>query len=333
MKTKIDYAHKVQQILTFIQKRDDFLISAHINADGDAYASMVAIHLLLDRLGKRNVMILSDSENDQRFEYLKDFNTILAYTDQLDLQSKLAEGSLQAAIVLDVPSYFRLGNVQKLLPDAANVLKIDHHPVEDLMGETEWVDVNASSTSAMVYELFKQAKVDIDLDIATALYSGILYDTGRFSYSNTSERDYAIAAEMVSLGVQPAKITNRVFFENSFDAYKTIGKGLFSLEQHLDGKVCSIYLDHSDLEGQDQSEIEQLANYSVSVRGTDVGLFIREIKPDFHKISLRSQEIVDVNRVARAFDGGGHVRASGCRIAGPKALVLEKLLMEIAKQF
>lgn len=333
MDHKKEYTQKAKEILEFIKKRDNFQISAHIHADGDAYASMVAMHLLLDTLGKHNVMILSDEENDQRFNFLKNFDTILAYSDQTDLTASLVEGKVEAAIVLDVPSYFRLGNVQKLLPDSADVLKIDHHPVEEVMGEIEWVDVSASSTTSMVYELYKQAGIEIDLEMAKALYTGILYDTGRFSYSNTTERDYAIAAEMVRQGVQPAKITNRVFFENSFDAFKTIGKGLFSLERHLNGKVCTIYLDHSDLAGQDQSEIEELANYSVSVRGSDVGLFIREVKPDFHKISLRSREIVDVNRVARAFEGGGHTRAAGCRIAGTKNTVIEKLLQEIAKQF
>lgn len=326
------FQYNANQILGFIQDHDNYLISAHINADGDAYASMVAVHLLLGALGKHTAMVLNDKENDQRFAFLKDFDTILAYDDELDLSNKFINGKVESAIVLDVPSYSRLGDVHKLLPDAENVLKIDHHPSEDTMGEMDWVDINASSTASMVYELYKQSGAKIDLEMAKALYTGILYDTGRFSYSNTTERDYAIAAEMVSLGVKPAKITNRVFFENSFDAYRTIGKGLDSLERHLDGRVCSIYLGHSDLDGQDQNEIEQLATYSVSVRGADVGLFIREIEPGFHKISLRSREIVDVNRVARAFNGGGHVRASGCRISGDRKTVIENLVREIAKQ-
>ncbi len=326
------YENIANQILAFIQNHDNYLISAHIHADGDAYASMVAVHLLLTAMGKKTVMVLSDEQNDQRFDFLKDFDTILPNSDQLDLSNKLTNGKIEAAVVLDVPGYLRLGNVHKLLPDPVNVLKIDHHPAEDVMGKLDWVDVKASSTTSMIYELYKQSGTKIDLEMAKALYTGILYDTGRFSYSNTTERDYAIAAEMVSLGVKPAKITNRVFFENSFDAFRTIGKGLFSLERHLDGKVCSIYLSHSDLEGQDQNEIEQLATYSVSVRGADVGLYIREIKPDFHKISLRSREIVDVNRVARAFDGGGHIRASGCRISGNRDIVIEKLIQEISKQ-
>jgi len=332
MNQNIKYKNTANQILAFIQEHDNYLISAHIHADGDAYASMVAVHLLLKTMGKKTAMVLSAKQNDQRFDFLKDFNTILPYSDQIDLSNLLDRGKIESAVVLDVPSYFRLGDVHKLLPELANILKIDHHPVEDVMGEMDWVDVKASSTTSMVYELYKQSGLKIDLEMAKALYTGILYDTGRFSYSNTTERDYAIAAEMVSLGVKPAKITNRVFFENSFDAFRTIGKGLFSLERHLDGKVCSIYLSHSDLEGQDQSEIEELANYSVSVRGADVGLFIREIKSDFHKISLRSREIVDVNRVARAFEGGGHVRASGCRIAGTRNTVIEYLLQEIVKQ-
>ncbi|HHJ53002.1 MAG TPA: bifunctional oligoribonuclease/PAP phosphatase NrnA, partial [Caldithrix abyssi] len=121
-------------------------------------------------------------------------------------------------------------------------------------------------------------------------------------------------------------------FENSFTALKTIGKGLSSLERYLDGQVIVIYLNQNDLQNNDQSEIEELANYTVAVRGGKVGLFIREIKPKFHKISLRSKSHVDVNQVAKAFNGGGHTRAAGCRIEGTKEQVIEMLVKEIARQ-
>lgn len=319
-------------ILNFIKTNDYFLLSAHINADGDAYASMIATHLLLERLGKKSVMILSDAHKVKRYDYLKNFNNILHYSEDLDVAKYLNGNEIQSAIILDVPSYFRLGNVQKLLPSKNKVVKIDHHPLEDVMGDIEWVEEEASSTTAMVYALYELAQIDIDLEMAKALYSGILYDTGRFSYSNTTARDYEIAAKMLHHGVKPAEITNRVFFENSFEALRTIGCGLYSLQNHLDGKVNTIYLTNAELQGQNQSEIEELANYSVSIRGGEVGLFIREIEPGYHKISLRSKEKVDVNVVAKAFNGGGHSRAAGCRISGDKNKVISSILAEISKQ-
>ncbi len=326
------YKRAATEILTFIENHNHFILSAHINADGDAYASMIAVYQLLGALKKNSVMILADEKTVTRYDFLKNFNTILHYSEQLDLSTYLPNGIAQAAIILDVPSYFRLGDVRHLLPESEHVVKIDHHPVEDVFGPIDWVDTKASSTTSMVYELYLQSGVQVNLDMARALYTGILYDTGRFSYSNTTDRDYSIAAEMLKIGVRPAEITSRIFFENSFTGLKTIGKGLFSLEQHLNGLVNSIYLSSEDLIGQEQSEIEELANLSVSVKGGDTGLFIREIKPDFHKISLRSKTRVDVNQVAKAFNGGGHKRAAGCRIEGNKQDVISALLNEIEKQ-
>ncbi|RLD09384.1 hypothetical protein DRI50_12205, partial [candidate division KSB1 bacterium] len=246
MDTVQSYKKIADKILAFIEEHDHFLLSAHINADGDAYASMIAVHLLLTALKKNSVMILSDAKTVQRYDFLKHFDKILPYSKELDLNTYFPDGKARSAIILDVPSYYRLGEVRNLLPDSEHVVKIDHHPIEDNFGGIDWVDTGASSTTAMVYELYVQSGIKINLDMAKALYTGILYDTGRFSFSNTTARDYSIAAEMLKIGVRPAEITNRIFFESSFDALKTIGKGLFSLESHLNGLVNSIYLNQDE---------------------------------------------------------------------------------------
>jgi phosphoesterase RecJ-like protein len=140
-----------------------------------------------------------------------------------------------------------------------------------------------------------------------------------------------IGGKMIDLGVDPAEINNRIFFENSFSALRTIGAGLANLESYFNGAVNIIYLNYEQMNSEHQGEIEELANYSVAIRGGQVGLFIREVKPGFHKISLRSKSHVDVNRVAKAFDGGGHTRAAGCRVEGTKEQVIQKILGELKK--
>jgi len=332
MEAKKEDLRIARKILEFIHTHDNFLISAHINADGDAVASVIAVHLLLNTLNKFSVMVLSDPQKDQRYNFLSGFDHILHYTKGLSVRPYLPKGKIESAILLDVPGYGRLGDVQKLLPAKANVLKIDHHPFEDVMGELEWMDVKMSSTAAMVYEVAAATQKTIGKDLAQAIYTGILYDTGRFSFSNTRARDFFIASQMVALGVEPAEITNRLFFENSFNALKTIGLGLASLENYLNGAVNVIYLDNRQLQNQNQNEIEELANYSVAVRGGQIGLFVREIKPGFHKVSLRSKSHVDVNQVAKVFNGGGHTRAAGCRIEAGKEETIQRLLEEIKKQ-
>ena len=327
MKAKANHIQTANEILKFIAKNDHFLLSGHINADGDAIASVLAMQIFLEKMGKTAYAVFSDKNLDQRFDYLRGFDHIINYDPAKGFSQKI-----ESAIILDVPGYKRLGTVSDLLPRRDFVVKVDHHPCEDVLGQIDWVDEEASSTTAMIYEIIDQANVEFDLELAKAVFTGIIYDTGRFSFSNTTARDLYICARMVDMGVQPSQITNRVFFENSFTALKTIGKGLFSLENYLNGAVNVIYLDLHDMEKNDQSEIEELANYSVAIRGGEVGLFIREIKPRFHKVSFRSRGKVDVNRVAKAFDGGGHSRAAGCRIEGSKNDILPRILDEIRKQ-
>ncbi len=325
MKAKNTHIDSAKDILDFISQNNNFLLSAHINADGDAVASVLAMSMILEYLGKNYFIVFHDQEIDSRFSYLQNFDKIIHYKNNLNLL-------IGPAIICDVPGLKRLGDVEKLLPDKSKIVKIDHHPVEDDFAQISMVDVNASSTTQLVYEIIEQANMPIDIEVAKSIYTGIVYDTGRFSFSNTTARDMYICAEMIEVGVSPSDITERIFFSSSFKALQTIGTGLAHMESYLDGAVVVIYLDHEAMKSNHQGEVEELANFSVAIRGGKVGLFIREAKPGFHKVSLRSKCDVDVNEIAKKFGGGGHIRAAGCRFEAPKHEILEKMLAEIEKR-
>ena len=324
MQAKMKHKEDAKQILNFIDAHDHFLVSAHVNADGDALASIIAMGLLLKQLGKNYLMIIHDQQVDSRFDYLKDLDQIQNYNSN-------EKYNIEAAIILDVPGTHRLGDVASLLPDHSNIAKIDHHPPEDDFAATTMVDDTASSTTQLIYEVLELSGIELNKDYASAIYTGIVYDTGRFSFSNTTARDMYIGGKMIALGISPSEINNRIFFENSFAALRTIGKGLANLESYFDGLVNIIYLDYEAMNTNLQGEIEELANYSVAIRGGQVGLFIREVKPNFHKVSFRAKGDIDVNQVAKSFNGGGHIRAAGCRIDGTKDEVLKKVLAELKK--
>lgn len=326
------YGKQVEDILYFLMNHDHYLITAHINADGDAIASAIAMGHLLKELGKYSIMVFHDRKVDPRFNYLQGYEHILSYQNDVESKNQIHSAIIENAIVLDAPGYGRLGDVSNLLPDKEHILKIDHHPVEDIMGPLDWVDEEASSTTVLVYEVIAKSGISINQDLAECIFTGIIYDTGRFSFSNTTARDLYVCSKMVEIGVKPSEIANRIFFQNSFNALKTIGKGLHSLENHLHGAVNIIYLGYADMAQNDQSEIEELANYSVAIRGGKVGLFIREVEPGLHKVSFRSHSHVDVNRVAKNFDGGGHSRAAGCRIRGSKNEIIDQILQVIKEQ-
>ncbi len=313
--------------LNFIRANDHFLLTAHVNCDGDAIASALATYRLLEKMGKSSRIIFHDQKIDSRYEFLPCFEKIESYSDEK--WDKLFQDKRPAVIALDTPSYKRLGSVGDRLKDQEPRIKIDHHPCEDEFSPLDWVNIQVSSTTSMIYEIARMAGVEIDPDLAKLIYTGIAYDTGRFSFSNTGSRDMFIAGQMIEAGVKPEEILNRIFFENSLAGLQTIGKGLASMESHLDGAVQVIFLSAPDMKDVAAWEIEELATYSVCVRGTKIGLFIREIEADFFKISLRSHSEFDVNDLAKKFGGGGHSRAAGCRIRGSKDLVLKQLITAI----
>ncbi len=314
-----------EEILQFIRLQDDFLLTTHLSADGDAYASSLAMAYLLEAWGKRYRLIIQDQEKEWRYQFMWGWEKIESMQEGL-------KTNFQAAIVLDVPSRARIGEPARLLPRPEKCVKIDHHPSEDDFTTYNLVNTQASSTSQLVYEVISRSDIEFTSELATLLFSGIMYDTGRFSFSNTSQRDFEIAAHLTRYGLQPYEIANHLFFSNSFAGMKTIGYGLAHMESHLEGKLCLIYLPHQIVATNRSSEVEELANYSVAIHGVEVGIYMREPEPGLLKISFRSKGRVNVNRVAKVFGGGGHDHAAGCRVRGEASQVRQKIIEEVRKQ-
>ncbi len=313
---------QIREILAFLKREDDYLLTTHMNADGDAYASVLAMACYLERTGKKYEIIIHDDKISEKYDFLWGFENIRSF-------SEVSNRKFRAALSLDVPSLGRIGNPAELLPERELCVKIDHHPFEEDFAALQLVDVKASSTSQLVYEILSRSDIQLDDQLATLMFTGILYDTGRFSFSNTSRRDFEIAAELLQYNVAPSMIANRVFFNNSFQSMKTIGYGLENMTSYLDGRVAVIHLPLEIMEQNNHAEIEELSNYSVAIHNVEVGLFVREVKPQYYKISFRSKGRVDVNATARVFGGGGHKHAAGCRISGEFSRIIDDIVREI----
>jgi phosphoesterase RecJ-like protein len=329
MKNIAEVEKKITDILSFITSHDDFLLTAHVNADGDAIASILAFSVFLDKLHKTYSIILNDQKIEKKYSYLKNWDKMETYDGSLlpDYQNKI-----KSALIFDAPGNKRLGDVANILSPEIETVKMDHHPSENDYSPFDWVDTSASSASSMVYEILSRSTVEIDREMAEAMYTGIIYDTGRLSFSNTRARDLEICSKLVNAGVEPGKITNKLFFDNSAQALIVIGIGLSNLVQFCKERVSVIPLFEKDLKNVESGDIEALANHSVSIRNTEVGVFIRENGSGFFKLSLRSKEYVDVSKVARLFDGGGHKRASGAKFIGTYDALIKKLIPLIEEQ-
>ncbi len=298
-----------KEVLSFLKENDHFLITTHVNADGDAYGAALAIAYYLDGLEKQYQVVLHDAHPDEKYRFLWGWDSVLG-------NSAAPQKPYQAAIAVDVSSRQRLGDVSALLPLREKCLKIDHHPFEDDFASVNIVDTGASSTCQLIFELLEFANVVPDEELATLLYTGLIYDNGRFSNTNTTTEDFRIARLLVSYGVQPNRVANQVFSNHNVLSINTIGYALSNLQLYLDNKVCLIYLPLEYMNAGPELDVDPLADYSIAIRGVEAGLFVREVSPDFYKVSLRSRGTVNVGRVATAFGGGGHDHAAGCRFSG-----------------
>jgi phosphoesterase RecJ-like protein len=314
----------IREIIDFIDRSDNYLLTTHQNADGDAFASMLTMAYLLEKQNKSYDMVIQDSAVDSKYHFLWGVDRIKTYQKNYDRK-------YSAAIVLDVPSRLRIGEPSNLLPDQEYCVKIDHHPVEEDFARYNLVDEKASSTSQLIYEIIEIKKFPLNKDLADLIFAGIMYDTGRFSFSNTRKRDFEIAALLAAHGVKPHVTANHLFFTSSFDSMKTLGYALSHMQVYLDGKLSIIYLPNEMMINKNHAQIEELANYSVAIKGVEVGLFIREVEPHYFKVSLRSRGQVNVNMVAKKFGGGGHAHAAGMRYKGNFKELEKKLVAEVAR--
>ena len=304
----------------FLEEGDDFVLTSHINSDGDGIGGCLALRRLLSRMGKKATVILHDPPDDH-YDFLADW----------ELLEQAAEGPQEHAeyvAILDCPSLERVGDVQKYIGGSTRILNIDHHKDNHRFGEVNLVSSGVSSSSEMLYHLASSMDLEIDAETAAQLYTGILFDTGGFRYSLTTPVTFEVAADLVRRGIRLDRLADQLFGNKPFAQVKQLGRALDSLALHFDGRVAVLRLDYEDMRAGDPEEI---VNYGLLVKGVEVSMFMREQEPGKYRISLRAKERVDVSQIAARFGGGGHPKASGCRLTGDGNDIERELLSAIEK--
>jgi phosphoesterase RecJ-like protein len=314
----------IERLAAELVRGQTIALSTHINADGDGCGSETAMARLLQQMGMV-VHIVNPTPWPPMFDFLLGD----------DVKDRSAAGAsaldrIDRLIVLDISDVKRLG----ALAPAVRALKtpslvIDHHmPGEEPPGKISVTDVAACATGELVFDFAATLGLEVTPAIATALYVAILTDTGGFRFSNTSPRCHAIAARLLSAGVDPEEMYRRIYASVPKGRLKLLRDALDSMEVD-DAKglawvsIAAGALEKYNVAGEN---LDGIAEYPRSVMGVRLALLFRDLGHGKVKVSFRSVRGVDANALAKQFGGGGHERASGALIAGTLDEVRNKVI-------
>lgn len=294
----------INKILKEIDNATDIAIFAHINADADALGSSIAFKLYLESLGK-NVTICIDEPIHKNFDFLNIAKHINV--------NKLNKYDL--AICLDCPNVKRFGSQIRYYYRCKRSINIDHHIDNENYAKVNYVNSKMSSTCSILYAMFKKIGCDITNEMATCLYAGIVGDTGRFKY-NTTSNDLTSGANLLKLGADIDAINYNLFSRMSINEFKLLQLALSKTQLLFENKVACIFLTIQDLINSN-CEIQDthfLIDYLMNIDSVKLAVVLSQEKHDECKVSVRSKDEYSAQNVAKYFGGGGHIKASGCRI-------------------
>jgi bifunctional oligoribonuclease and PAP phosphatase NrnA len=296
-------------VLTRIREDTRFVLASHESPDGDALGSLVGLQGLLAALGKDSVMFIAPDDLPLPDEYS------LFPLDGL-IQAPPADIEQRTVVFLDCGNIDR--NSASVLRDGRHLLNIDHHHDNTRFGTLDYVVDGASCTAEIIWDLMKGLGVAPSQTVAQALYIGLITDTGRFMYENTSPRAHEMAAELIEAGVDVAAVSHHLYEDMPAAKLALLGVALTQVQRFDSGRLTLSVLSAADFEraGADESQSEGIIDHLRAVRGTKVAGLVRELRggerDGQHKVSLRAtDDDVDVSVIARAQGGGGHRRAAG----------------------
>ncbi len=314
----------LNKIASVLREGRCFLLMAHEDPDTDAIGSMLALGMALIDSGK-DVILLGEEPVPAPLNLLKGSDIICQGCD--------LGKDFDAVIVLDCGKIKRLGRFHKIINGHGILINIDHHASNDFFGDLDLVDTNSSSTAELVFRVIEAAGFSVDRDIAENIFAAIQADTGCFTYDNTTPDSLKIAAEMMSYGVSPWDLSRKIMYTYGASRLKLLGMALRDIEFYNEGKIGVMTLSKEMFEkaGAYRMDSEGFVDYPRFVSGVEIGVLIRQTGKDSYKFSLRSNNTVDVGKLASGFGGGGHMSAAGFDRHGPID-VLKKDLLEASNR-
>lgn len=312
------------RVYSLIKEKDSAVVISHQNPDGDAIGSTLGLGLMLRSAGLNVQAAWPDPiELPLKYEFMPG-KEMLTSPGELRLDGLV--------IAVDCANAGRLGELEDAVLEAPAVVNIDHHPDNTFFGSVDIVDPAASATAEILYKAAGELGLEVDRDIAVCLYTGIVTDTGRFQFSNTSAGTLQVAAELVELGAEPNRLYEEVYQGDSLSYMRLTGELISKAVFEPETGLVYVFMPQEELKrfGVKMNETEDLIDALRTLRGHRIAVLFKELDNGKIRISLRSRADTDIGTVARRLGGGGHRVAAGyTSLKGSFEEALEELKGEI----
>ncbi|MCR5501860.1 MAG: bifunctional oligoribonuclease/PAP phosphatase NrnA [Lachnospiraceae bacterium] len=312
-------------LLKELKDCDTVAISGHVRPDGDCIGSVMGTYLYLRKVFPEKTIIPMIEKPAPEFSVISGIDDIVT-----DFQPGVPR--FDAFIGLDSSSPDRYGDAGIYFETAKKTIVIDHHISNEGFGDLRYIDGEASSTCELICDLMDRSLAD--KEIAMPLYIGIIHDTGVLQYSNVSPKTLNTVAWLIGYGFDFSKIIEETFYERTRLQNEMLGRALIESITFMDGKCIASKIDKKTMEfyGADSHAFEGIVNQLRFTKGVEVAIFMYEVESMEYKVSLRSRGLVDVAKIAKFYDGGGHARAAGFTMKGTFYDIVNNISDSIAIQ-
>ncbi|MBR3933661.1 MAG: bifunctional oligoribonuclease/PAP phosphatase NrnA [Clostridia bacterium] len=310
-----------KQIADYLLKNNNYYILVHKNPDGDCLGSASALCLALRSLGK-NAKVVLPNQPSPRLMFMWD--------DALEI----GEFPCDTAICTDVASFGQMGELyETVFKNAPHSVCIDHHGTNDGYANINYIDALSAATGEIILKIIEAMDVELTVSMAKSLLVSVADDTGSFQYSNTTVHTHLTAARLYEVIPDPEPVMRALYGTHTFEEVEVLKAVIPTMEYHFGGSVCMMFADIEKIKalGADPSNIDAWVGLPRSVKGVEVAAVFKIHSNSEVKVSFRSNDYIDVAKLAAKFGGGGHMRAAGATFFESVESAKEKILNELKK--
>ena len=322
------------ELWDIVQRHNTFILTSHRRPDGDSLGSQLAMAEILERMGKKTLLVNSDPVSDS-LAFLDPDKKIHALESLTDEEVRFMEHA-DCHILVDLSSWFQLNKMEEAYRSLKNEkVIIDHHNANRDVPGTYFLDPNAEATGILVYEAIRALGKPLTERMAFELFVAIATDTGWFRFATVKPRTFEIAADLVRAGVSQEKVYKYIYEQESLGRMLLKARAYQNVERYMDGKLMFTTLMLSDFQvaGADKSESEDIINDTLKIKGAEMAIIMVEQETGGFKISFRSRCNVNCVTLASQFGGGGHPQAAGAFTPEPYEFAKERLLAAVKTEY